>query len=242
MGVSNPKISPNLLQNKWLTSFVRLSINGNSIPASFWMLAEVIRDSQLLIRIRGANEKHRIDSPHGTLDFDWVSLCNEPLLQSVYAETLRLHVAIFVLRSSERQEVDIKGWRIPRNAPMLVSGYNAQMAPEEWISKDNPHVKPVGEFWAERFLQGSTSKGDIVFSRKDLASKWLPYGGGQRICPGRHFAKLEMISSLAIILTLFDIEILDVASRIPANDMLGLGFGTLWPKKEMPVRIRRRRA
>ena len=199
-----------------------------------------MRDSQLLTRVRLIIAKHQIESPRGNLDFHWASLCSEPLLQSVYAETLRLHVAIFVLRSSDRNDVDIGGWRIPRNAAILVSGYNAQMATDGWITKDDPRAKPVSEFWAERFLQDSTPKGDPTFSLKDRASAWLPYGGGQRTCPGRHFAKLEMISSLAIMLTLFDIEIFDGTSRIPANDMKGFGFGTLWPKGKMPVRIRRR--
>ena len=205
------------------------------------MLAEVIRDLQLLNRVRSAIAKHRIDTPHSALDFDWAGLCSEPLLQSVYAETLRLHVAIFILRSSDRKDVDISGWRIPRDSAILVSGYNAQTTVDDWVTKDDPHVKPVHEFWAERFLRGSTPKGDLVFSLKDRAGTWLPYGGGQRKCPGRHFAKLEMISSLAILLTLFDIEISDAASTIPNNDMRGFGFGTLWPKEKMPVRIRRRR-
>ena len=204
------------------------------------MLAEIIRDSQLVIRIRRTVAKHRIESPHGTLDFDWASLCSEPLLQSVYAETLRLHVAIFILRSSDRKDVDIGGYQIPRSAAILVSGYHAQMAADDWVTKDDPDVKPVSEFWAERFLQDSTPGGDVTFSLKGRASTWLPYGGGHRQCPGRHFTKLEMISSIAIMLTLFDIEILDVASKIPTNDTTGFGFGTLWPKEKMPVQIRRR--
>ena len=113
------------------------------------------------------------------------------------------------------------------------------MNAEDWIPKDNPHVKPVHEFWAERFLQNSTSKGDAAFSLKDRANVWLPYGGGQSICPGRHYSKLEMISSLAIMLTIYDIEIVEAASRFPTNDMIGIGFGALWSKKKLPVRIRR---
>ena len=205
------------------------------------MLAETLRDPQLFTRIRSAIAKNRIESPHGTLDFNWTSLCSDPLLQSVYAETLRLHVAIFVLRSSDRSDVDIRGWRVPRGAPILVSAYDAQMAPEDWTPSDDPHVKPVTDFWAERFLQNSGLEGDAAFGLKDRAGNWLPYGGGTRTCPGRHFAKLEIISSLAIMLTLFDIEILDKACRIPVNDMVGFGFGTLWPMDKMPIRIRRRK-
>lgn len=204
------------------------------------MLAEVIRDPQLVTRVRHTIAKHRVKSPPDTLDFDWTSLCSEPLLQSVYAETLRLHVAIFILRSSDRKDVDIGGWHIPRNAAILVSSYNAQMSADDWITKDDPHVRPVSEFWPERFLLEPTPKGDPTFSLKDRAGTWLPYGGGQRICPGRHFTKLEMISSLAIMLTLFDIEIFNVASKIPTNDTRGFGFGSMWPKEKMPVRMRRR--
>lgn len=61
------------------------------------------------------------------------------------------------------------------------------------------------------------------------------------MCPGRHFAKLEMKSTLAIVLTLFNIEIADAVSGIPANDSEGFGFGALWPKGRMPVQTRRRR-
>ena len=205
------------------------------------MLAETLRDPQLLTRVRSVIAKHRIETPSGALDFDCTNLCNEPLLQSVYAETLRLHVAIFILRSSERNDVDVRGWRIPRGAPILVSGYNAQMASEDWNPNNDPHIQPVKDFWAERFLQNPGPDEDAAFCLKDRTSNWLPYGAGQRICPGRHFAKLEIISSLAIMLTLFDIEILDKAYRIPTNDMEGFGFGTLWPKEKMPIRIRRRK-
>ena len=182
-----------------------------------------------------------MDAPRGSLEFDWTKLCNEPLLQSIYAETLRMHVAIFILRSCDRKKVNIRGWQIPRSAPIMVSGYNAQMDRENWESYEDPRTRSVHEFWAERFLQDSKSEDELVFSLQGRASTWLPYGGGQRICPGRHFAKLEMISSLAIILTLFDIEIEDAASQSPANDMTGFGFGALWPKGKMSARMRRRR-
>ena len=123
---------------------------------------------------------------------------------------------------------------------MLVSGYNEQMDPVQWQSKDDPNAKPVHEFWTERFLQKSPSGDKLVFSLKGRANSWLPYGGGQRMCPGRHFAKLEMLSSLAIMLTLFDVEIADTVSKIPAKSMEGFGFGALWPKEKLPVRMRRR--
>ena len=201
---------------------------------------EVISDSKLLVRIQEVVARNRVYSPSSTLEFDWANFCKEPLLQSIYAETLRLHIAIFILRSSDREDVNVRGWRIPRNGPILIAGYNEQMDPEQWQSKSQPNAKLVHEFWAERFLHSCPSGKDLEFSLKGRCNTWLPYGGGQRMCPGRHFAKLEMISSLAIILTLFDVDIADLASKIPENSMEGLGFGALWPKGNLRVRVRRR--
>ncbi|KAI4227187.1 MAG: hypothetical protein LQ349_006761 [Xanthoria aureola] len=219
--------------------------NGNSIPTSFWMIAEVVRDADLLRQVRAAVAKYVRVSEHEGLDFDYERLCNDPLLQSVYAETLRLHVASFLFRGSDRKDFDLNGWRIPRDAPILVSGHDAQMDPDVWTPKDKPHRRPVHQFWPERFLVRPTaqSKGMAPdFSFKGLGNSWLPYGGGNRMCPGRHFAKQEMVSSLAMMLTLFDIEMVNPKGKIPENDLVGYGFGALWPKQPMPVRLRRRKA
>ena len=37
---------------------------------------------------------------------------------------------------------------------------------------------------------------------------WILYGGGSRACPGRHFAKQEILITVAMLLVEFDIEIL----------------------------------
>ena len=215
--------------------------NGNSIPNSFWMLAEVIRDPQLYQQVCSIIAEHRIPSPQGTPKFDFAKICSHPLLQSVYAETMRTHTAVFVMRGPNRKDFNLRGWRIPRDAIMMISSYDAQTDPEVWAT--NPDDVPADQFWAERFLTSrTTTNGKVVteFSLKGRGGNWIPYGGGQRMCPGRHFAKQEMISSCAIMLSLFDIELAGEGREIPNNDLLGYGFGAMWPKGAMPVRMRRR--
>lgn len=248
--------------------FGRPSANGNSIPASYWMIAEVARDSALFPRVRTIIDSYRIDSEAGTINFAYAELCTDPLLQSIYAETLRLHVASFIMRGPAHANFGLKGWHIPKDAVMLMSSYNAQIDSRDWSTNSERPAQQVDRFWAERFLifPISTTRGIVSppasdepqsqvtrkltgrskkstapeFSLKGLSTNWFPYGGGQRMCPGRHFAKQEMISSLAIMLTLFDIELADETGRIPENDMAGFGFGSLWPKGKTPIRIRRR--
>ena len=114
------------------------------------MLAEVLRDPQLLEKVRSIIASYRITSPPGTVDFDYANLCSDPLLQSIYAETMRMHTAIFLMRGQDRKDFNLRGWRIPRNAVMMISSYDAQMDPEIWGKE--PGEPPANQFWAERFL------------------------------------------------------------------------------------------
>lgn len=77
------------------------------------------------------------------------------------------------------------------------------------------------------------------FSMDGLTMTWIPYSGGQRLCPGRHCAKQEMISASAILLSAFDFELLEPTRKVHENNAY-YGFGTMPPKDKIRVRIRRR--
>jgi hypothetical protein len=68
------------------------------------------------------------------------------------------------------------------------------------------------------------------------------------MCPGRHFAKQEIMSTLAIIVTTFDVEMIEWVSfdgksksDRPAKDNLkNSGSAALPPDRDIKVRWRRR--
>lgn len=134
---------------------------------------------------------------------------------------------------------------------------------------DDPH--PLNTMWADRFIVdskdpssgplrvpkkeksqhhtgvGNQEDGDADFARQrfsmdGLSASWIPYGGGTSLCPGRHFAKQEIITTAAILLTAYEME-LDVskAGKEPQSDMKCFGFGTMPPDRAIPFRIRRRK-
>lgn len=72
-----------------------------------------------------------------------------------------------------------------------------------------------------------------------LAGTWVPYGGGQHWCPGRFFAKNEMMAAFALISSAYDIELQNPGLK-PEPDMAFFPIGMLPPKGKIPVRIRRR--
>ncbi len=59
------------------------------------------------------------------------------------------------------------------------------------------------------------------------------------MCPGRTFAKHEMLGSFAILSSKFDVELLTSGQEIKPH-MSFFSIGTLPPKGKIPFRIRRR--
>ena len=77
------------------------------------------------------------------------------------------------------------------------------------------------------------------FSASGLSGSWVPFGGGRHQCPGKAFAKQEIILCVAVMTALFDVEIAPDADL--GVDLNYYGLGSLPPRSKMPVRIRRRR-
>jgi cytochrome P450 len=170
-----------------------------------------------------------------TAKFDTRHLTSSQLLQSIYAETLRKYVAVIMVRRTTT-ESKLGAWRIPKEQNVVVCSYSAHMDDNNWNAgpADDPH--PVSEFWGKRFLQ--ESKDGPKFSLAGMEGKWLPYGMGERMCPGRHFAKHQMMMTFAYLMSTFDIELIGDKSR-PVVDLNHFGFGTLPPGELVPFRMRR---
>jgi len=202
--------------------------------------------------------------------FDTTKLCSDPLLQSVYAETLRLRVAVLVVRQPARDNFSFRGWHIKKNEVLSVATRTEAMNEEIWSSGGEGDPHPPDTFWSDRFIVnpedpssgplrlpkqkknkrafGSPSHraaddvGKARFSMDGLSASWIPYGGGQSLCPGRHFAKREIITATAIFLTAYDMELVEEKGKErPQVDMSCFGFGTMPPDRVIPFRVRRRR-
>ncbi len=251
-----------------LTPHMFSRANTNAIIAAFWANLEIFRDPALLSKIRHSIRSSLDSSVQPNLRFDIEKLVRQPLLQSVYAETLRLRVHVYITRCPERKNLDIKGWTFPKDKAVLVSSTPAHMDESAWNCGRNGS-KPLTKFWAERFLvypndphggpqkktldttqtrdptidssETDKAKDDAEpeFSMNGMIGSWIPYGGGPRACPGRHFAKREIMMTCALIVSIFDVEILadEVALEMNPADY---GLGTLRPVDKVPFRIRRR--
>ena len=206
-------------------------------------------------------------SASGALDTG--ALMSLPLLQAVYAETLRLYVASNISR-------EVKADFAMDNGFVLRAGHIV-MAPtflghrdEAWEEAaaaagvgrgdEEGHAAAaaagVGDFEPERFLHregGGGEKKKVVFSSAGLVGRYFPYGGGAHICPGRVLAKEIILSAVAVLLLTFEFEFVgwveeggDGGGRELARDVFPqrkescVGIGVLHADRDMKVNIRRR--
>ncbi|KAL8826675.1 MAG: hypothetical protein Q9191_003650 [Dirinaria sp. TL-2023a] len=222
--------------------------SSNAIHAAFWLIYEVFRSPSVLDQFRDTISLARC----GALDeesispFDLTTLCASPFLQSLYAETLRLRVANIILRTPTHEDMRLRNWLLPQGSVVAAMSFLAHRDERVYSvgSEDDPH--PLDEFWTERFLQTQQKSGKCAthqtetiphFSLHGLAGAWIPYGGGSFMCPGRHFAKQEILLTAALLALNFDISL---ERPLPEVDMRYFGTGTLGVKGRAKCRIRRR--
>lgn len=134
---------------------------------------------------------------NGRIQFDIDRLLRLHVLQAVYAETLRLRMHFYIIRMADRVDLDIPDWIIPRRKGIVALTTVTHMDPQAWnTGVDNEH--PLDQFWAGGFLKSDPSPSKQMFSTKEYEGSWFPYGGGPRQCPGRHFAKRQILLTTAL--------------------------------------------
>ncbi|KAK7432021.1 hypothetical protein QQZ08_001311 [Neonectria magnoliae] len=245
------------------------AVNANAIPAAMWMLLGILVDDNLKHRVMAEMEPAFHEK---SISFDIDRLCSGPLLNSIYCETLRVRVAAPVGRASLIPDLHFGKWRLQKGVGMLstswVGGHDQDFWNTGHVLPDGSAEHPVDSFWAERFLQykdepttgpirkssttsaipGKTPERAAEDDRnarvvtEGLQAYWYPYGGGTKMCPGRFFAKQELMAGVAVVLRAFEIELVDpkaAGQTVPNMDYFP--FGTIPPKGKIAARIRRRK-
>ncbi|TVY20830.1 Angelicin synthase [Lachnellula arida] len=238
------------------------ALTYNIVPTAMWVVLEIHKEPILRSTIRTELKQEGL---LGDIQSDDIQkVLNLPRLQSVYAECLRLYTQAVVPRETA-QKVQINGWEFPKGSTIVISTDVAQLDKAAWNTGiDNGH--PIEKFWAERFLSypedpnsGPIMKSSIIqtgrvggvqdetqkchangpiFSEKTTVGHWIPYGGGARICPGRHFAKRAIMTAAATMTSNFDIQILASEEQMKM-DSRGYGLAAQRPVGRIPYRIKR---
>ena len=179
-------------------------LSSNAIPAAGWMLMHILNprgDPTLYGRVM--KELRLVQRNDGSLDI--LALVALPLLQSVFQEVLRLYVDVLVTRELKQ---DLMLPIDDGKRQMFFEKDSVIMAPS-WLGHRDEHLwidPPSDQFFAERFLAEDPETSKEIFSTSGTGGKLFPFGGGKTICPGRVFAKQEVLASVAMVLLSFEFE------------------------------------
>ncbi|KAL2060528.1 hypothetical protein VTL71DRAFT_9169 [Oculimacula yallundae] len=225
---------------------------ANTMPAATWCLIESLHDPSLKERLH--NILPAAIQPESTTSgklpkFDILKLCEEPLMSSIYAETLRLRVAVLIVRQPSIDNFSFRGWHIKKDEVLSLSTRTEAMNEDVWNSSSHP----LTEFYSDRFIVDPNDPSSGPFKEQKVKTKdgkpyfaldgssngaWIPYGGGNHLCPGRHFAKREIITTIALLLSAYDMDLINEEKDKPEVDMKCFGFGTMPPDRPVAFRIR----
>ncbi len=200
----------------------------------FWYLLEALKNPTLCAQMMA--EVSNSSSKLGAINVK--DLATQPLLQSAYAEVLRLRVSILISRIVEYQDITFEGYTLPRGEYILMPTDAMHFNDDAWNQTGRASKVPLSQFDATRFLV--PSKDGSEFDQEGLAGLWIPFGGGDRMCPGRHLAKQEMLISFAYLFSKYDIELGSIDADQVSCDRRYAAFGALPPNRKVPFRIRKK--
>lgn len=163
-------------------------------------LIHLFQDPTLLDRVREQTRAARLASERPLeADLNQHDLTCMPLLQSIYAETLRLHTNAYTIVGSD-VDMTFGRWRFPKGGLGLISPEICHTDEKFWNTRGGLH--PVQSFWAERFItdpsdpasgpirpglpekppvrRNKAGDGDEVnpyVTMEGLEGAWIPYSG-----------------------------------------------------------------
>ncbi|KAK6067449.1 Cholesterol 7-alpha-monooxygenase 4 [Seiridium cupressi] len=225
-------------------------LNGNTVPITTWAMMELIQDPVLFTAVRKeAASAYTVDQQSGTRRIDAQTLINLPLMQSLYTEIMRMHISFNATRKA-LQSTAVGGYAVEKGALVQTPSEIAHYEEAVWGTEEHP----ASEFWAYRHIkyvneldaQTNELHRQPQFSMKGRPSSFFPYGGGYVMCPGRHFAKQEILLAIAMMVTKLDFDFVDWVNQDgsrsvrPAKDNRKYaGFVAIPPDREMRVRWKR---
>lgn len=219
---------------------------SNAIPTVFWMLLYVMSDPVLTEDIRQECLKTitTTTTASGKIEItidatEFTTLC--PLLMSAYQETQRISSAQLTTRIVLADTLisdasDSTSYLLKKGSVVQLPAGVPHRSESIWgHDKDS--------FNARRFLFKAEKQTE---EQKMQKRAFIPFGGGRHLCPGRHFAMMEILGTVALMVLGFEVRGEDGEMlRIPEGEIRWQKFAEgvskpIGQTQKMGVRIKRR--
>ncbi|XP_068951522.1 7-alpha-hydroxycholest-4-en-3-one 12-alpha-hydroxylase-like [Petaurus breviceps papuanus] len=234
---------PEIEQSKFNLLLLWVS-HGNTGVVSFWVLLFLLKNPEALKAVREETEgvlrkMGQEMKPGGVpITVDYRMLQQTPVLDSVMEETLRLVTTPFLTRTIMN---DMMLKMDDGREYALRQGDEVSIFPYLFLHRD-PEIYPdPNTFKYDRFLNPDRSRKVVFYKQgRRIKSHKLPWGAGTTVCPGRFFALNEMKMFVFLMVTQYDIELVDQEVKIPSINLHRFGIGATQPIHDVQFRFRMR--
>jgi cytochrome P450 len=135
--------------------------------------------------------REEFDAVLGDAPLNHADLPQLEFTTQVIHEGLRLYPPFWMIDREAVADDEIGDVKIPRGSTVIVYVYGAHHTAKNW---ENPEVFDEG-----RFVKGS--------DKLRTPFTFVPFGGGPRVCIGNHYAILQILMILSVVLRKYDFEV-----------------------------------
>ncbi|CDF35397.1 cytochrome P450 family 97G-CYP97G1 [Chondrus crispus] len=203
-----------------------LLIAGHETTAAVltWATAELAKHPEIMRKAR-----EEIETVLGDRLPTYKDVAKLPYIRRIIAETLRLYPAPPVLIRRLLEDTTLpKGGspevtNLPRGSDIFINVYSLHRSPALWDDPEiydpdrwlKPKSNPGVEGWAGYKPASGLEEGTPLYPNEVNADfAFLPFGGGSRKCVGDHFAVLESVVALAMVIRQFDFVMVDPSKDV----------------------------
>ncbi|KAG8158298.1 hypothetical protein KVR01_012059 [Diaporthe batatas] len=197
----------------------------NTAPTAFWLVWQVLTDPVVAKDCREEVNRLVTVSADGTHTIDLADVMTAcPILVSTWQEVLRFHGISIAARVIKEDTLVDSQYLLKKGGLVMIPNAVIHSDPTLW-------GPTVGQFNHRRFLKG----GKNAESRFPAAA-FRGFGGGQVLCPGRHFASTEVLALLALLLVRFDVQPVGGKWVEPEKDVV-MDRACPLPKRDVRVEL-----
>lgn len=228
-------------QARFEVAFV-FATSGNAGVMTFWIINNIFSQPDLLQSIR---EEIIANAISGSDTISYPKLRDScPLLNSVYRETLRLISPMTSARYVLEDTIIADTYLLRKDNVVQIAGGILHADRDIWgpdASSFNPN----------RFLHSingskTNSDGSVTHSKANTVhpAAFRAFGGGSSLCPGRHFAQMEILSLATFLVMGFEMSPVSGEKSIqwdPPRDDKRFPIAVVKPLRKINVSLRRRK-
>lgn len=221
---------------------ISLAFNVNAGITIFWLVNNIITRPSLLAEIREEIRSNALVLDN-TISFAALrESC--PLLNSAYRETLRFIAPMTSARYVLEDTIINDTYLLRKDTVVQIAGGVIHSDKEIWgpdVDSFNPRRFYYTQSGTKTSKDGSVSESK---SSQVHPAAYRAFGGGASLCPGRHFAQIEILTLTAVLLMGFDMEPPAGQEKVawdPPLDDKRFPIAVMKPLKEVNVKLVRRK-